>query len=171
VASPSPGQNAVLYDVSITAAGGWASGWSYCSTSCPGQKLVSHTLILHWNGHSWSQDRSPDAEPYNILYGISGAAGHAAWAVGAPSCGACGSPPVFRTVILRWNGSDWSRVTPSPGGKWPLTGIAAEPGGGAIAVGRTIRVIHACTAPCDVTYEVDRTLILRWNGSRWSAVR
>jgi hypothetical protein len=165
VTSQSPGQDASLFAISTTATDGWASGL-YCSARCHSPKPVSNALILRWNGHSWLQ--SPGAQPDNLLFGISAEADGTAWAAGAPQCGPCGSPPVYDAGLLRWNGSDWSRV-PSPFGNLLLTGIVAERGGDAVAVG------HECMSGCDTVKgavkEVDRTVLLRLNGSGWSVVR
>ena len=160
---PSPGQFADFLDISTTATGGWASGWYACKPCRPHERS-SQMLIFRWDGHSWWQVKSPDSAS-NILWGIA-AADRTAWAVGEPACETpCKSQPALRTVILRWNGSDWSRATPTPVGDWPLTGIVAEPGGGAVAVG------HVCISGCGTVHEVGRTVILRLNGSRWSVVR
>jgi len=162
-----PGQFADLLDISTTATGWWASGFYLCPAVCGPHKQRIHTLILRRNGHSWPQVNSLEVGLYNVLYGISATADRTAWAVGTPSCGTCGPPTVFRAVILHWNDSHWSEETPSTDGDWSLTGITAEPrGGGAIAVG------SACISHCGAgRSEVDRTLILRSNGSRWSVVR
>ena len=157
------GQFAALLDISTTATGGWASGWYTCKP-CRPHEQGNQMLIFRRDGQSWSQVKSPNSESSGILYGIA-AADRTAWAVGNPACGTpCKSQPALRTVILRWNGSVWSRV-PSPVGNWTLTGIVAEPGGGAVAVG------YACISGCGKKSEVDRTVMLRWNGSRWSVVR
>jgi serine/threonine-protein kinase len=161
VPSRSSGQNAYLYAISMTATSGWASGWSYCSRHCRPEH-DTHTLILHWDGRSWLQVKSPSSQrQFNLMLAVS-AAGGTEWAAGIPSCGAhCASSPVH-TLILRGNGSVWSRV-PSPAGNLPLDGIIAERGGGAVAVG------HECMSGClPHHHEVDRTVILQLNGSRWS---
>ena len=170
VKSPSPRHNAYLYAISMTATGGWASGWSAaCSTLCHRHGPRLYTLILHWNGRSWSPVKSPSTpDEFNIVSAISGAAS-GTWAAGVPSCKTYCLPrpasrSAVRVLILHWNGSDWLRV-PSPAGNWPLTGIVAEPGGGAVAVG------HVCISRCTSEFEVDRTVLLRLNGSRWSVVR
>jgi Protein kinase domain len=177
VPSQSPGGSAELLDISTTATGGWASGLYDCKPHCSPHEPRTQTLILRWSGHSWLQVNSPSLGQFNVLYAITGAAHGTAWAAGTPSCGvSCGSPRAARGVILRSDGSDWSQATPSPAGQWWIAGIAAEPDGGAIAVGHTIGVGHpvdvgrVCTSPCGATHEVDRTLLLRWNGSRWSVV-
>jgi len=171
VPAPSPGRYADLFDISATATGGWATGFSICPKHCRPHEHKSETLILHRDGHSWSQPKSPSPGQLNVLYAISGAASGTAWAVGNPACGTpCESQPALRTLILRRSGTDWSRVTPSPVGNWSLTGIAVQSGGGAMAVGFAVGVGH-CTSPCATPPEVDRTLILRLTGSRWSVVR
>jgi serine/threonine protein kinase len=165
VASPSLGGYAQLLDISTTATSGWAGGWYSCTRRCGPPGVRTQTLMLRWDGHSWSRVKSPSLGQLHLLNTVSGAAGGMAWA-GELSCtGPCGSGSAFRTVMLRWNGSDWSPLTPGPAGNWSLAGIDTEPGGGAIAVG------HACTSACGAANEADRTLIVRWNGSRWSVVR
>lgn len=161
VPSRTSGQNAYLYAISMTATGGWASGWSYCSRHCRPED-DSRTLILHWDGHSWLQAKSPSPHrQFNLVLAISAADGME-WAAGLPSCEAhCASSPV-RTLILRGNGSVWSRVS-SPAGNLPLDGIVAERGNGAVAVG------HECLSGClPHQHEVDRTVLLQLTGSRWS---
>jgi Protein kinase domain len=169
VNSPSFGGYAQLLDISTTATSGWASGWYSCTGRCGQPGVGAPALILLWNGYSWSPAKIPSLGHLNLLNAISGAPDGTAWA-GELSCTALcrqpsASPAVFRSAILRSNGSDWSQLRPSPGGNWMLSGIAAEPGGGAVAVG------HECMSGCGKPSEVDRTVILRSNGSRWSVVR
>jgi len=168
--SPRSGWGADLIAISVTHAGGWASGVSQCKPDCRPHEQSTQTMILHWNGRTWPRVKSPSPGGFNALLAIGGAAGGTAWAAGAPSCGMhCGSSPLH-TLILHWNGSHW-RPTPSPAGDWWLTGIAAQSGGGAIAVGRSVGFVHACASPCTTTYQVDHTVILHLNGSHWSVVR
>jgi hypothetical protein len=76
-----------------------------------------------------------------------------AWAVGETS--PPGSPS--QTLVLRWNGKKWTRVTtPSPGHDGRLGAVTAVAAGnvwavGAYAVGTT-----------------GKTLILHWNGRKWA---
>ena len=75
-----------------------------------------------------------------------------AWAVGCTACYTGTSPsPSTRTLILRWNGTAWTRV-PSPGPDARLLGVTALSGSDAWAVG----------------IADGKTLILRWNGQTWS---
>ena len=77
-----------------------------------------------------------------------------AWAVGVSGNG-LGS---FKTLIEKWNGRAWTRVSsPNEGG--PLLGVAAVSARSAWAVG--------CSA-CDSG--LDETQILHWNGSAWTKV-
>jgi hypothetical protein len=169
VASARPGGYSQLLDTSATATSVWASGWYSCKVRCGQPGVGAPTLMLLWNGHSWSPANSPNPGHVNLLTAISGAADGTTWAAELSCTTLCGppsaSPAVFRSALLRWNGSDWSQLRPSPGGHWMLSGIAAEPGGGAVAVG------HECLSGCRTVKEVDRTVILRLNGSRWSVVR
>jgi hypothetical protein len=85
--SPSPGSNDELFGVAATSAGNaWAVGDRLDAS--PGGS-TDDTLILHWNGRSWSALHSPDPGAANgsVLGGVAPApAGSApagsAWAVG-----------------------------------------------------------------------------------------
>jgi len=59
-----------------------------------------------------------------------------------------------QTLIERWNGTGWTRVSsPNPAGGSALIGVAATSATNAWAVG--------CTGNCA------KTLILHWNGTAW----
>jgi serine/threonine-protein kinase len=172
VVSRSPGQTAELFAVSTTATGGWASGWSgSCATRCHRRGEKMHTLMLRLNGRSWTRVKSPSTpEQFNSVSAISGPVDGTSWAAGYPSCEAhCAPSSPVRTLILRGDGSAWSRVPPTPVGDWPLNGIAAEPDGRVIAVGHVVGA-GPCAYPCVHPPEVDHTVILRSNGSHWSVV-
>jgi hypothetical protein len=92
------------------------------------------------------------------------------WAVGtggtgcATGCSSTTSAVDDRTLILRWDGGSWSRAaSPSPGRAAGLDGVSAGPGGSAWAAG------WSCMSGCGTASEVDRTLILRWDGTGWVA--
>jgi hypothetical protein len=99
VASPSHG---VLTATSaISPASAWAVG-SHCVSQCGQNNEVDHSVILRWNGHSWSD--VPGPRPYSTdVLGIADASAKSAWAVGD-----AGTATVFRPLILRWNGKIWS---------------------------------------------------------------
>ena len=64
-----------------------------------------------------------------------------------------------KTLILRWNGTSWKRVSsPSPGAFSNLFGVTAVSARSAWAVGSTF------------TSTGGKTLILRWNGKTWKRV-
>jgi hypothetical protein len=93
-----------------------------------------------------------------VLFGVSAVSGSDAWAVGRQN-----STGVFKTLILHWNGTAWSKVnSPSPSlSDAELLGVSAVSGSNAWAVGyywnRT-----------GTAYD---TLILHWNGTAWTQVK
>lgn len=143
--SPPPATSAegdnVLNGVAVTSrSNAWAVGG--CSA----------TLILHWDGSTWTLQRSPNVGTgYNYLHGIAATSSTNAWAVGEgfPEGGA-----PYQTVILHWDGSSWKRQ-PSPNedqvDNW-LNGVAAISSSDAWAVGSW----------------TNGTLILRWDGAAWT---
>jgi WD40 repeat protein len=159
VESPDVGTNGNrLSAVAATAANDvWAVGsvgdWSATSPS--------QTLILHWDGHAWSQVASPNPGPYaNALYGLAVVARNDIWAVGmlnlnAPQQrgGGTGADP----LLLRWDGSRWSQV-PAPSDGSHMPGIAAASRDAAWSVGST------------ATEGSSESKMLRWDGTRWSSV-
>jgi hypothetical protein len=120
---------------------------------------------LHWNGTKWSKVAGPDLNDAltPALYGISAHSATNAWAVGSecpyPAC------PSFRpsadTLILRWNGTRWSKVaSPSPGTVGSvLFAVSAVKADDAWAVGDLINTSGPINA-----------LIEHWNGTKWSQV-
>jgi hypothetical protein len=94
-----------------SSADAWAVG-SYGN----GTGLGQGSLALHWNGTDWTQVASPNpggtgTGDYTLLNGASAVSPTDAWAVG--DYGTYNG--VFHTLILQWNGINWTRVTaPSP---------------------------------------------------------
>jgi hypothetical protein len=135
---------------------GLAAG-SNCIPNC----AQSGTLLLHWNGKTWSQVKSPDPGACNYLNGISVLSAANAWAVGQTCTFVFNT---CHTLILHCNDKTWSQVaSPSPGagGFDPLTGVSADSAADAWAVG------YYCTTSSCATRN---TLTLRWNGTAWSKV-
>ena len=141
----------------------WAVGWYCPTTAC----AVQHTLILHWNGSTWSRVKSPNPNSAgtNNLNGVNATSAGRAWAVGQYCVSGCNSmAAVQRTLVLRWNGTVWSKVAspnPSAAGNF-LDAVRAPSSTSAWAVG------EYCSGPCGGSMH---TLILRWNGTRWSRVK
>lgn len=153
VPSPDPGSRSnVLSSVrAISATSIWAVG----SFSNGGQ---SQTLTLHWNGSTWKRVASPSpGSLINALNGVRTVSAKDVWAVGSSSDG-----NGTKTLILHWNGSSWTHVpSPSPGAPGTtseLRSVAATSHSNAWAVGRFF------------DDSANETLILRWNGRKWSQV-
>jgi hypothetical protein len=159
VTSPSPGiGGSILTGVmTISAKNGWAVGAS-CVAHCAGTSPTVHTLILHWNGTSWSKVKSPNPNSYNFLVAVSPHASGGAWAVGF-RCGTTCHP-----LSLHRTGGVWVKVTtPDPGGAF-LNAVDTVSSTDAWAVG------SYCASGCGTNSEVDNSLILHWNGATWSQV-
>ena len=171
VASPNPGGTG-FFDVNYlsgvsanSATDAWAVGYYFNPTT-----LAGETLALHWNGAKWSKVASPNpggttsSSDYNILSGVSANSATDAWAVGDygnPTTGA------EETLVLRWNGTKWSKVaSPNPGGTTSssdynsLSGVSSDSAIDAWAVGDY----------GNPTTGAEETLVLRWNGTKWSKV-
>jgi hypothetical protein len=145
VPSPSP-KGFYLVGVAATPAGtAWAVGYTDNGTS-------TRTLILRWNGTAWTTVPSPSLAG-SWLWDVAATPDGSAWAVGCTGCTGTGSGTDARTLILRWNGTAWTRVpSPDPGPGAELYGVTALSGSDAWAVG----------------IAGGKTLILRWNGQTWS---
>jgi hypothetical protein len=110
VAVPSPNVSdkaRVLEDVDGTARDDvWAVGHSDRLNA-----FGSVTLIIHWNGSSWSKVASPnlgDTDDANVLSGVAAISADDAWAVGYLSGTGPGS--VNRSLTLHWDGKGWESV-------------------------------------------------------------
>jgi hypothetical protein len=120
---------------------------------------LDSTIVVHWNGARWKTVRSPDpggTHGQSVLNAVSAVSARNIWSVGYYQH----SHGKFRTLVERWNGSEW-KVVPSPSlastGETSLRGVAAA-GSRAWAGGLT------CTPAC-------HQVILSWNGARWSKAR
>jgi hypothetical protein len=113
-----------------------------------------NTLILHWNGKSWSKVRSPVATADgSFLQSVTATSPTNAWAVGSYSTATNSLP-----VILHWNGKIWSKVgSPVANGSF-LYGVTATSATNAWAVGTYFNPSSGHPA----------TLVLHWNGKTWS---
>jgi hypothetical protein len=146
VASPSPEviDGSFLLGVSaVSSSDAWAAGWYYLTGG-----ESSNTLILHWNGTSWTRVPSPNPVHlgFNALNGVSGRSAADAWAVGSTDTG---------TLILHWNGTGWTRVA-SPGriSQDALNGVSALSASDAWSAGNL----------------TTGALVSHWNGTAWTQV-
>jgi hypothetical protein len=141
VPSPDPGgphYESRLTAVSVVSAtDAWAVGWYRQPPR------YRRTLILHWNGVSWTQVPSPDGPTRDgLLFGVAFTSARNGWAIGHSIFGS--APP----LILHWNGSTWSIMRVPAAGE--LNAITATSARNAWAVGSGV--------------------ILHWNGTAWSVV-
>ena len=105
---------------------------------------------------AWTVVPSPHA---GSLSGVSATGPHDVWAVG--SYDASGA---YRTLIEHWNGTRWS-VLPSPD---PASGaLTKNVLGAVVALSRTNAWAVGFYQKSTTSF---RTLIVHWNGSRWSVV-
>jgi hypothetical protein len=115
------------------------------------------SLIEHWNGSAWSVVPSPAASEEDILQGVTAPRAHAVMAVGR----GLASGDRIKALAEAYDGSAWS-LMPIPNGSPELNWLfsVAASGGGAWAVGERRNGLG-------MPY---RTLIERWDGSRWRVV-
>jgi hypothetical protein len=159
VPSPNPGvHDNDLFGVHMTSAtDGWAVGYADNSAA------EDLSLVLHWDGTSWTRMPSPTPGLRNggtQLTGVSALTGSDAWASGLfdTNGGEEG------TVLLHWDGTAWTRVpapSPSPGGS---TGGSFVNG---VAMTATADVWSAGGTFAGNTGK-QRTLLLHWNGTAWT---
>lgn len=155
VLSPNPSSttNELRSVSAVSPSEAWAVGWYADDATGAGK-----TLIMHWDGASWSQTPSPNPGSIaNELYGVSARSASDAWAVGWYA----DVPGESRTLILHWDGTIWSHVTsPKRGAFGSLLGVDIRSAEDSWAVGTGYP-----------TAKRNFSLILHWDGVRWSRVR
>jgi hypothetical protein len=122
------------------------------------------SLIAHYDGKSWQQVNAPRAGSgyEDFLYGVHGSASDDVWAVGYSEDSTSGR---YSTLVLHYDGQVWSMMpspNPSPSNYNYLYGVTALAADNAWAVG-----YYDDNAPGG---SYDATLLLHWDGSRWSQV-
>jgi hypothetical protein len=134
----------------------WAVG-EFTNTS-----YTNSAYAEHFDGTSWTVTILPQpaiSGPSSpVLHGVTAVAANNVWAVGeneeVPGLG-------ITTLIEHWNGSAWSIVpSPTPGAYPLLNAVAARSATDVYAVGANSPSVNG---------GVQQGLILRWNGSAWSA--
>lgn len=140
------------------------------SVSCPsaascfavGDSYYKHyrTLVLHWDGKTWSIVTSPDATTTddNFLAGVSCATASSCMAVGH-TVPKDNHPSHRRTFTERWNGKKWS-VVPSPNG----------PSGSGELASVSCLTATRCVAVGSSSASARHSLIETWNGAAWKYV-
>jgi hypothetical protein len=117
------------------------------------------TLIEHWNGADWSIVPSPNSNKrLNVLNGVDTISPSNTWAIGYATSGGLDQT----TLVLHWNGTDWSIVpSPSPGtfGLNTLYAVTANSANDVWAVGSFTNI-----------GEFAQTLALHWDGTSWQLI-
>jgi hypothetical protein len=154
VASPSPGGvygASFLNSVSALAANDiWAAG---------AYQVVGYgeTLVLHWDGSSWTQvpSPSPGVQYDDVLKSVAMVSAGDGWAVGSYTFNNS-----RRTLTLHWDGASWTQVGSPAGGSGDnvLSGSTAGGPTDVWAVGNY------------TSGAAQQTMILHWNGSVWTLV-
>jgi hypothetical protein len=148
-----------LSGVSAASGGAWAVG-QYCAAGPIGcGSTQQNTLVLHWDGSTWTQVSSPSPSKGNYLYWVTSPAAAGSWAVGYDGSGTGAYDP----LILHWTGGAWTQAaSPAPSTVFnSLFQVSAYSARNAWAVG------YYCVKYCG-NEEIDHSLILHWNGTRWS---
>jgi hypothetical protein len=134
VPSPNPsttGSGSLLTSVSAVSADEvWAVGYD----DPPGPEIF-HTLVMRWNGGSWSVVRSPVRPGVNrLLFGVSASSASSAWAVGIT---ADRDSHRLKSLVEHWNGRRWNQAPiASPGeDSYRLLSVSLVAPGNAWAVG------------------------------------
>jgi hypothetical protein len=153
---PSPNPGSTFYSLgearAVSANDIWSVGQAVNNNG------VFKTLIEHWNGTQWNIVPSPNVgSNNNFLNSVTTVSANDVWAVGTSS----NKSNNDRTLILHWDGSQWS-VVPSPniGSQTnDLFEVAAASANDIWTVGRYIN-----------NSNVSQTLIQHWDGSKWSII-
>jgi hypothetical protein len=114
------------------------------------------TLVLHWDGTTWSTVPSPNPATYSGLYAVAARAANDVWAVGYYY-----SANGQRTLIEHWDGNTWSIVaSPNVGASDNfLEAVAVVPESPNVwAVGTSYH------------NGGNSTLVQQWNGSAWTVI-
>ena len=155
VPSPSPGTAGLntLYGVAANSAN---DVWAVGSFTNSGE--YAQTLIIHWDGTSWSVIPSANVPGVNSeLYGVVALGPNNVWAVGYGGISSGG----FSTLVVHWNGSSWSIVpSANPFGDNILSAVSGTGANDISAVGRSRN---------PYTFR-SGALLEHWDGNSWSQV-
>jgi hypothetical protein len=130
---------------------------SPCNAWAVGEYDPEQTLIVHWDGRSWTQVPSPNPGTGARLWAVHALSASNVWAVGEYFDGT-----VIKTLIVHWDGSAWTQV-PSPN----VSGASQN-------ILDAMRATSATDAWAVGDFRngnnVSQTLILHWDGSAWQRV-
>jgi hypothetical protein len=167
VPSPNPSSLPYNYLYGVTALASnnvWAVGSYAVSGTSP------RTLVIHWDGTSWSVVPSPNQDGTNgysgysltnVLRSVAAVSADDIWAVGSYGT---------TSLIEHWNGSAWS-IVPNPNVQSQenyLESVAPVAANDVWAVGYSQTVLTDPTGEYQEYYP--STLIEHWNGAYWSII-
>ncbi len=128
--------------------------------------LSTPPVQAHGNSLVWGTVPSPNHGSLdNALLGISAVAGTDIWAVGEYNPGLPPTVTGRRTLTEHWDGRSW-HIVPSPNASFPHVSASHLTGVDALAVNDVWAVGYGE----DFSSLTSRTLILHWDGMRWSTV-
>jgi hypothetical protein len=130
----------------------WAVGTSYILS-----EMTDHTMILHWDGNTWSVVPSPNiGDGDNLLTAVTAVSTNDVWAVGYYRDYVRGG---YSTLVLHWDGASWTIVpSPNPDQYWNYVFAVKAIGPNDVwAAGNT-------------GVQPLRSLLLHWDGAVWSSV-
>jgi hypothetical protein len=108
VASPNPGgtTSASFNHLDSVTALSPTDAWAVGAYGHFNGSTIGKTLVLHWDGTSWTQVASPTVAKSSALYSVTASSASQAWAVGQ-----WGTRTVpGGALILDWNGTSWRRT-------------------------------------------------------------
>ena len=162
VPSPNAAERPINWLIGVEAVASnnvWAVGYSAMSQS---SSSINRTLILRWNGSTWSIVPSPNPRPHNPalgeypvsneLFDLAVVSANDIWAVGHSYTFSNGQP-----LILHWNGVQWSNVpAPDTGDFGRLYSVDAVSANDVWAIGTEYHQGN------------QDTIIHHWNGQQWN---
>ena len=153
IASPTPGQGAMLAGVSCVDTSNCAAVGELTSASG-----IQRTLVERWNGSTWSVIASPNPSGVgSSLSSVSCSTASACFAVGEHEP----SQQTGRTLVEEWNGTSWT-VVPSPN----VSSSSVSKLGGVVCTAP-----NACAAVGSyLGAQGSTTLAETWSGTSWRVV-
>jgi hypothetical protein len=152
VVTPSPplNTNTRLFGVSaVSASNIWAVGYTFDTAA-----NLNRTLILHWDGSTWTRQASPSpARADGALLGVDALSASDVWAVGQS-----GNGPGETPLALHFDGRRWTQKTvppPSDGTHQVFSAVSGASGSDVWALGFT------SGSPA-------HPVLYHWDGSKWA---
>jgi hypothetical protein len=124
---------------------------------------VDKTLVEHYDGAAWTVVPSPNGDgAESSLSAVVAIGPDDVWAAGESGGDAGPGATDEATLVLHWDGTDWS-VVPSPNGPQPSNVIGSLTAFGSDSV-------WAAGSSYDDLNVTSQSLVERWDGSRWRMV-